>query len=96
MEVAVRSISWILQTLLEVHVVLFLQVAAYDKKEKKMSLFDPSRKEDFEFISGTKMRSLARSNQEPPQVSWTESHISFRDHFRVRGLWKQASESIWL
>ncbi|XP_028967449.1 bifunctional 3'-phosphoadenosine 5'-phosphosulfate synthase [Galendromus occidentalis] len=43
------------------------KVAAYDKKEKKMSLFDPARKEDFEFISGTKMRSLARSNQEPPQ-----------------------------
>jgi ATP sulfurylase len=37
------------------------RVAAYDKKAKKMSFFDPQRKEDFEFISGTKMRGkLAR------------------------------------
>ncbi|KAK8775298.1 hypothetical protein V5799_031357 [Amblyomma americanum] len=42
------------------------QVAAYDTKKKKMALFEPERKEDFQFISGTKMRSLARSGQEPP------------------------------
>lgn len=41
-------------------------VAAYDTKKKKMALFEPERKEDFQFISGTKMRSLARSGQEPP------------------------------
>lgn len=41
-------------------------VAAYDMKKKKMALFEPERKEDFQFISGTKMRSLARSGQEPP------------------------------
>lgn len=41
-------------------------VAAYDLKKKKMALFEPERKEDFQFISGTKMRSLARSGQEPP------------------------------
>lgn len=42
------------------------QVAAYDTKKKKMAMFEPERKEDFLFISGTKMRSLARSGQEPP------------------------------
>jgi len=28
------------------------KVAAYNKKEQKMTFFDPSKKEDFEFISG--------------------------------------------
>ncbi|CAD5227393.1 unnamed protein product [Bursaphelenchus xylophilus] len=42
------------------------RVAAYDKKAGKMSFFDESRKEDFEFISGTKMRGLAKSGEEPP------------------------------
>lgn len=32
------------------------RVAAYDKTTSKMAFFDPARKEDFEFISGTKMR----------------------------------------
>jgi len=32
------------------------KVAAYDKTVNKMAFFDPSRKEAFEFISGTKMR----------------------------------------
>jgi len=34
------------------------QVAAYDTKQKKMDFFDPSRKDDFLFISGTKVISL--------------------------------------
>lgn len=34
------------------------KVAAYDKKYKKMSFLDTKRKEDFEFISGTKMRGM--------------------------------------
>lgn len=42
------------------------RVAAYDKKNKKMDFFDPSRKEDFDFISGTRMRSLARNGDTPP------------------------------
>lgn len=42
------------------------RVAAYDKKIQKMNFFDPSRKEDFEFISGTKMRALARNGENPP------------------------------
>ena len=31
-----------------------------------MAFFDPKRKEDFDFISGTRMRSLARSGETPP------------------------------
>ncbi|XP_039294144.1 bifunctional 3'-phosphoadenosine 5'-phosphosulfate synthase [Nilaparvata lugens] len=32
------------------------RVAAYDKVKARMDFFDPARKDDFEFISGTKMR----------------------------------------
>ncbi|XP_071455692.1 bifunctional 3'-phosphoadenosine 5'-phosphosulfate synthase isoform X2 [Hetaerina americana] len=42
------------------------RVAAYDRSVRKMAFFDPSRASDFEFISGTKMRGLARSGQNPP------------------------------
>ena len=42
------------------------KVAAYDKAESRMNFFDPSRKDDFEFISGTKMRKLAKSGETPP------------------------------
>lgn len=34
------------------------QVAAYDKSQGKMAFFDPSRSQDFLFISGTKVRVL--------------------------------------
>jgi len=43
------------------------RVAAYNKIKKAMDFFDPEKKEDFEFISGTKMRGLARSGQNPPE-----------------------------
>lgn len=43
------------------------RVAAYDKKNSRMSFFDPQRREDFEFISGTKMRTLAKTGAEPPK-----------------------------
>ena len=36
------------------------KVAAYDKKARAMAFFDPKRKEDFDFISGTRMRQIAR------------------------------------
>lgn len=42
------------------------RVAAYDKAAKKMSFFDPDRKQDFDFISGTRMRGLAKSGESPP------------------------------
>ncbi|XP_072996842.1 ATP sulfurylase 1, chloroplastic-like [Typha latifolia] len=46
--------------------ILPFKVAAYDKQQKKMEFFDPSRKDDFLFISGTKMRTLARNQENPP------------------------------
>nr|XP_053629257.1 bifunctional 3'-phosphoadenosine 5'-phosphosulfate synthase-like isoform X7 [Cherax quadricarinatus] len=42
------------------------RVAAYDKAAGKMAFYDPARKSDFEFISGTKMRTLARNGDNPP------------------------------
>uniref|UniRef100_A0AC34RQV5 Uncharacterized protein n=1 Tax=Panagrolaimus sp. JU765 TaxID=591449 RepID=A0AC34RQV5_9BILA len=42
------------------------RVAAYDKKAKKMAFIDPNRKDDFDMISGTKMRKFAREGINPP------------------------------
>jgi len=42
------------------------RVAAYNKKKTAMDFFDPEKKEDFEFISGTKMRKMAREGTNPP------------------------------
>ena len=42
------------------------KVAAYNKAIQKMDYFDPSKIQDFEFISGTKMRHLARTGGTPP------------------------------
>ncbi|XP_051968864.1 bifunctional 3'-phosphoadenosine 5'-phosphosulfate synthase 2b [Xyrauchen texanus] len=41
-------------------------VAAYNKVKKAMDFYDKERHDEFEFISGTKMRSLTRSGQNPP------------------------------
>ena len=43
------------------------RVAAYDTKASKMAFFDPKRREDFDFISGTRMRSLAKTGDSPPE-----------------------------
>ncbi|MQL80064.1 hypothetical protein Taro_012528 [Colocasia esculenta] len=56
--------------------ILPFRVAAYDKKQMKMAFFDPSRTQDFLFISGTKMRTLAKKGESPP------------DGFMCRGGWK--------
>ncbi|XP_015605937.1 bifunctional 3'-phosphoadenosine 5'-phosphosulfate synthase isoform X3 [Cephus cinctus] len=42
------------------------RVAAYDTRVKKMAFFEPERKQDFDFISGTRMRGLAKSGESPP------------------------------
>lgn len=42
------------------------RVAAYDTVNRKMAFFDPTRKEEFDFISGTKMRTLAKQGAQPP------------------------------
>jgi len=41
-------------------------VAAYDKTKSQMAFYDASRHEDFQFISGSKMRAIARSGEQPP------------------------------
>ncbi|KAF6161817.1 hypothetical protein GIB67_008578 [Kingdonia uniflora] len=55
--------------------ILPFKVAAYDKTQSKMAFFDPSRAQDFLFISGTKMRTLAKNKENPP------------DGFMCRGGW---------
>uniref|UniRef100_A0AAR2K458 Uncharacterized protein n=1 Tax=Pygocentrus nattereri TaxID=42514 RepID=A0AAR2K458_PYGNA len=42
------------------------RVAAYNKVKKAMDFYDKERHDEFEFISGTKMRRLARSGENPP------------------------------
>ena len=42
------------------------RVAAYNKELKKMDYFNPAKASDYEFISGTKMRHLARTGEQPP------------------------------
>jgi len=42
------------------------QIASYDTKAKQMAIFDPSRASDFLSISGTKMRKMAKTGEEPP------------------------------
>ncbi|XVF66595.1 hypothetical protein PTKIN_Ptkin10aG0049900 [Pterospermum kingtungense] len=56
--------------------ILPFRVAAYDKTQGKMAFFDPSRAQDFLFISGTKMRTLAKNKENPP------------DGFMCPGGWK--------
>ncbi|KAL2469809.1 ATP sulfurylase 1 [Abeliophyllum distichum] len=56
--------------------ILPFKVAAYDKTQSKMAFFDPSRHQDFLFISGTKMRTLAKNGENPP------------DGFMCPGGWK--------
>ncbi|EGD83518.1 bifunctional 3'-phosphoadenosine 5'-phosphosulfate synthase [Salpingoeca rosetta] len=51
---------------LESLTIIPFRVAAYNKQKGKMDFFDPAKAEDFEFISGSKMRKLAREGQNPP------------------------------
>jgi len=43
------------------------RVAAYNKLKKAMDFYDPERNDEFMFISGTKMRALARAGDTPPE-----------------------------
>ncbi|XP_066141181.1 bifunctional 3'-phosphoadenosine 5'-phosphosulfate synthase-like isoform X2 [Euwallacea fornicatus] len=43
------------------------KIAAYDMVQKAMAFFEPKRKGDFDFISGTKMRKFARTGEDPPE-----------------------------
>jgi 3'-phosphoadenosine 5'-phosphosulfate synthase len=42
------------------------RVAAYNTKKGMMDFFDPQKASDYEFISGTKMRTMARDGTTPP------------------------------
>lgn len=42
------------------------KVAAYNMKLGAMDFYDPDNHNDYQFISGTKMRYLARSGELPP------------------------------
>ena len=41
--------------------------AAYDIKAEEMAFYDPERREDFKKISGSEMRRLAKSGEQPPE-----------------------------
>ena len=41
-------------------------MAAYNKVHSRMEFYDPERHDEFEFISGTKMRRLAAEGENPP------------------------------
>ena len=47
--------------------ILPFKIAVYNKVNQRMEYFDPSRKEEFDFISGTKMRGFARNGILPPK-----------------------------
>ena len=54
------------------------RVAAYNIKTQSMEFYDPDHHDDFNFISGTKMRKLARDGTTPPDgfmapKAWTVS-----------------------
>lgn len=42
------------------------KVAAYNKVKKAMDFYDPKKHQDYDFISGTRMRRMAREGQNPP------------------------------
>ena len=42
------------------------RVAAYNTKLKRMDFYDAERRDEFDFISGTRMRKLAREGHNPP------------------------------
>ena len=49
------------------------RVAAYNKNKKTMDFYDPNRANDYNFISGTKMRQLARTGETLPDGFMGES-----------------------
>jgi 3'-phosphoadenosine 5'-phosphosulfate synthase len=60
--------------------IIDFKVAAYNKVLRKMDYFEPAKKDEFEFISGTKMRTLARTGETPP------------DGFMVPSAWRVLSD----
>ncbi|KAM9315145.1 bifunctional 3'-phosphoadenosine 5'-phosphosulfate synthase 1 isoform 1-T1 [Pholidichthys leucotaenia] len=46
--------------------IIDFKVAAYNTAKKAMDYFDPRNRQDFDFISGTRMRKMAREGENPP------------------------------
>ncbi|CAF1382667.1 unnamed protein product [Rotaria magnacalcarata] len=46
--------------------ILPFKVAAYNRSSKTMAFYDPTKHDEFDFISGTRMRKIARSGEQPP------------------------------
>uniref|UniRef100_H3DKZ3 3'-phosphoadenosine 5'-phosphosulfate synthase 1 n=1 Tax=Tetraodon nigroviridis TaxID=99883 RepID=H3DKZ3_TETNG len=42
------------------------KVAAYNKVKRAMDFYDPQKHQDYDFISGTRMRKMAREGENPP------------------------------
>ena len=59
------------------------RVAAYNNKTKSMDYYDPESPEDFSFISGTKMRQLARAGETPPDGFMAQKAWQVRTHPRI-------------
>ncbi len=59
------------------------RVAAYDKTTQAMSFFEPERKQDFDFISGTRMR--GRSDQQLKQNKKNGTFTEFTGFIALSG-----------
>jgi 3'-phosphoadenosine 5'-phosphosulfate synthase len=46
--------------------ILPFKVAAYNRHLKTMAFYDPKEHDQFDFISGTRMRKIARTGEQPP------------------------------
>ncbi|CAF1112497.1 unnamed protein product [Adineta steineri] len=47
--------------------ILPFKVAAYNRVLKNMTFYDPNKHDEYDFISGTRMRKIARSGEQPPE-----------------------------
>ena len=74
-----RKVLTMAPGLVQLEIVPF-KVAAYNKVNHKMEFFNSEKKEEFDFISGTKMRAFARNGEQPP------------DGFMAPTAWKILSE----
>lgn len=57
------------------------KVAAYNTKLGTIDFFDPDKKDDYIFISGTKMRKLAREGENPPDGFMAPKAWKVRDRW---------------
>ena len=69
---------------LEVLQIVPFRVAAYNKGLKKMDYYDEKQAGNFEFISGTKMRKLAREGGTPPDGFMVEKAWKILFHWQSR------------